>query len=106
MQDAGLSKLTAATAFVRSSWGERRPVLGIVLGSGLGAFADALTAPHRIPYTQIPFMPDVSISGHAGNLVFGDLVGVHIACLQGRVHLYEGHDVTRVVFGVRLLSEL
>lgn len=82
------------------------PAVGVVLGSGLGAWADSLTSLVRIPYGEIPRMPQSTVIGHAGNLCLGLANGVPVACLQGRVHLYEGHDPERVVFGVRLLVRL
>ena len=81
-----------------------RPSVGVVLGSGLGAFGDALAL--TIPYAELAGMPVSSVAGHAGNLRFGQVAGVGVACLQGRVHLYEGYDATAVVFGVRLLARL
>lgn len=82
------------------------PSVGIVLGSGLGFFADALAQPTSIGYQDIPHMPRPTVPGHGGRLVLGAVEGVRVACLEGRVHLYEGHDPERVVFGVRLLSRL
>jgi purine-nucleoside phosphorylase len=82
------------------------PVVGVVLGSGLGAWADGLSALAKIPYAEIPHMPRSTVVGHAGNLCLGRSDGVPVACLQGRVHLYEGHDPARVVFAVRLLARL
>jgi purine-nucleoside phosphorylase len=79
--------------------------VGLVLGSGLGAVADELGGP-RIAYAEIPHMPSSGVAGHAGNLRLGRIASLPVACLQGRVHLYEGHDVGRVVFGVRLLAAL
>jgi len=84
----------------------RIPRVGLVLGSGLGAFAGQLAAPVRIPYGLIPGFPSPAVAGHAGELVLGELRGVPVACLSGRVHLYEGHPPERVVFGVRLLAAL
>jgi purine-nucleoside phosphorylase len=82
------------------------PRVGVVLGSGLGAWADALGSLTKIPYSEVPHMPRSSVLGHAGNLCVGRAEGVPVACLQGRVHLYEGHETERVVFGVRLLARL
>lgn len=82
------------------------PSVGVVLGSGLGAWADALQDADRIPYREIPHMPVSTVVGHAGNLVLGRSGSVPVACLQGRVHLYEGHEPERVVFGARLLARL
>ena len=81
-----------------------RPAVGVVLGSGLGAFGDALE--QVIPYADLPGMPVASVAGHAGNLRLGTIAGIGVACLQGRVHLYEGHDPATVVRGVRLLARL
>jgi purine-nucleoside phosphorylase len=82
-----------------------RPRVGVVLGSGLGSFADALSGP-KIPYAEIPGMPRPRVTGHPGNLCFGEVGGVPVACLQGRVHFYEGHDLAAVVHGVRTLARL
>jgi purine-nucleoside phosphorylase len=82
------------------------PLIGVVLGSGLGAFGDTLDQLVKIPYADIPDMPTSRVVGHAGNLCMGSLQGVQVACMQGRVHLYEGHEPERVVFGVRLLARL
>ncbi len=86
--------------------GEQSPRVGVVLGSGLGGFADELAGLHRVPYAELPGMPEPKVSGHAGNLCLGRVGTVPVACLQGRVHLYEGHPIERVVFGVRLLGAL
>jgi purine-nucleoside phosphorylase len=98
--DAALDSLAAAIAGRTSI----APAVGVVLGSGLGAFGDALQ--QVIPYADLPGMPTSSVAGHPGNLRFGVVAGVGVACLQGRVHLYEGYDATAVVFGVRLLARL
>ena len=81
-----------------------RPKIALVLGSGLGSFADQLVDAVRIPYAEIPHFPQPSAEGHAGKLVIGNLGHVPVACMQGRVHLYEGHGVRDVVFPVRALS--
>lgn len=82
------------------------PRVGVVLGSGLGAFAAALADGVRIPYADIDGMPGTGVPGHEGHLVCGTLGSVPVAVLQGRCHLYEGHSAADVVFGVRLLHEL
>jgi len=97
--------LDTAAEFVRSR-SEMRPAVGVVLGSGLGAWGDGLDRLGKIPYADIPRMPTSTVVGHAGNLCLGRAGGVEVACLQGRVHLYEGHEPERVVFGVRLLVRL
>ena len=88
---------------VRQHTGMARPRVGVVLGSGLGAFAERLEVCGRLPYAEVPDMPQSQVVGHAGELVAGTLAGVECAVLRGRVHLYEGHDAQAVTFGVRLL---
>jgi purine-nucleoside phosphorylase len=82
------------------------PRVGVVLGSGLGAFADTLDGGSKIPYRDLPHMPASAVAGHAGNFCFGSVAGVPIVCMQGRVHLYEGHGVDMVVHGVRTMARL
>lgn len=82
------------------------PRVAVVLGSGLGAFADALTEASVIPYAAIPGWPLSTAVGHAGKLVAGLLDGLSVAALSGRVHLYEGYTARQVVFGVRTLATL
>src|SRR6185437_7794591 len=100
-----IEKLDAAAAAVRRV-ARAEPRVGVVLGSGLGAWAETLGSLTRVPYADIPHMPVSAVVGHAGNLCLGEAGGVPVACLQGRVHLYEGHDPERVVLGVRLLVRL
>ncbi|PIE06137.1 MAG: purine-nucleoside phosphorylase [Sorangium cellulosum] len=99
---AQLDESVAAVRKIRST----PPVIGVVLGSGLGAFGDTLEHRVRVPYADIPHMPVSRVVGHAGVLSMGKVNGVEVACMQGRVHLYEGHEPERVVFGVRLLARL
>jgi purine-nucleoside phosphorylase len=82
------------------------PKIGVVLGSGLGDFADALAGPTTIPYRQIPHWPASTVAGHRGELVVGIAGGKQVAALSGRSHLYEGYDVQAVTFGVRVLGVL
>jgi purine-nucleoside phosphorylase len=81
-----------------------RPVVGVVLGSGLGAFGESLE--QRFAFDEFPGMPVTRVPGHSGYLRFGRIDGVDVACLQGRVHLYEGQPLSAVVFGVLLLAKL
>ncbi|HTA93891.1 MAG TPA: purine-nucleoside phosphorylase [Polyangiaceae bacterium] len=105
MPDGELERVRLAAAFVAERL-EVRPRVGVVLGSGLGAFADELGSVIRIPYGEIPEMPRSQVVGHAGNLCAGYVSAVPVACLQGRAHVYEGHSQSRAVFGVRVLAEL
>ncbi|HEX2678567.1 MAG TPA: purine-nucleoside phosphorylase [Polyangiales bacterium] len=82
------------------------PEIALVLGSGLGSFADTFRDATSIPYTEIPGMPASSVPGHAGQLVLGRVGTRRVIAMQGRVHLYEGHDASAVVFGVRLMRLL
>ena len=82
------------------------PKVGVVLGSGLGAFADSLSDLVKIPYGDLPHLPVSKIVGHAGNLCFGKVGEVPVVCMQGRVHYYEGHPLWQVVHGVRAMSRL
>src|SRR5919108_4515663 len=83
---------------------QRAPRLGIVLGSGLGAVADALEDAETISYADLPDFPAPSVHGHAGTLALGTLAGVPVACLQGRRHVYEGGDPGAMRGPVRALK--
>jgi purine-nucleoside phosphorylase len=88
---------------------ERRPGetdVAIVLGSGLGGFADGLTSAAAIPYSEIPNWPMTTVVGHAGRLVFGTQHGRTVIALSGRVHFYEGHPMQTVTFATRVLGAL
>ncbi len=98
-------QLAAAADVVRQRFATK-PRLGIVLGSGLGSFAEELQRAEVIPYSEIPGVPASAVVGHAGNLCLGYVDQQAVACLQGRVHAYEGHPIEQVVFGVCLLAEL
>jgi purine-nucleoside phosphorylase len=82
------------------------PAIGVVLGSGLGAFADELGDRIEIPYHQIPGWPGSTAVGHAGKLAIGGIGGVNVAVMAGRAHLYEGYGMQQVTFGVRVLHAL
>lgn len=82
------------------------PDVAVVLGTGLGGFADTLQRPQRLATTDLPHWPRPSVDGHAGDLVTGRLHGRDVLVLAGRVHLYEGHDAATVVFPVRALGVL
>jgi purine-nucleoside phosphorylase len=83
-----------------------RPKIALVLGSGLGAFADQLTEATRIPYEKIPGFPRSTAIGHAGRLVIGKVDGIAVAAMQGRVHFYEGYTAQQVAFPMRVLGRL
>jgi len=83
-----------------------RPKIALVLGSGLGAFADEFANATRIPYAKIPFFPRSTAIGHVGELVLGTVDGVAVAGMQGRVHLYEGYSAKQVTFPMRVFARL
>ena len=83
-----------------------RPKIGLVLGSGLGAFADRMSDAARIPYSQIPGFPRSTAIGHAGQMVIGNAGGVPAAVMQGRVHLYEGYSAQEVAFPMRVFGRM
>jgi purine-nucleoside phosphorylase len=78
----------------------------VVLGSGLGAFADDMSGAVRIPYEQIPHFARSTVEGHAGQLVLGEIGGVHVAVQQGRFHYYEGYDMQQVMFPMRAFGRM
>jgi purine-nucleoside phosphorylase len=82
------------------------PRAAVILGSGLGGFADRVEDPVTILYGEIPGWPVSTALGHAGTLVVGTVAGVPVGVMRGRAHLYEGHPADRVVFGVRVLGRL
>jgi purine-nucleoside phosphorylase len=82
------------------------PQTAVVLGSGLGDFADTLLDAVATPYTELPHWPAASVIGHAGRLVIGTVAGKSVAALSGRVHFYEGHDLATVVFATRVMGRL
>ena len=89
-----------------SSHTDRRPTLCVVLGSGLGDYADTLDDAQVIDYKDIPGFPQSTAPGHAGRLVFGSRHGVSLVCMQGRVHCYEGYTAAETVIPLRALIKL
>ena len=88
------------------TWTDLRPRVAVVLGSGLGAFADEVGSSTEIPYSEIPGWPVSTAVGHAGKLVLGDVAHVPVAVMAGRAHLYEGYTPQQAVFGVRTMAKL
>ena len=83
-----------------------RPEFGIILGSGLGDLVNEVKNQVIIPYSDIPGFPVSTVKGHAGNFIFGQLREKNVAVMQGRFHFYEGHPISRVVLGVRVMGLL
>jgi purine-nucleoside phosphorylase len=99
------TRVQTAAAHVRAHR-DLAPKVGLVLGSGLGGYADTLVDPTKLAYEHVPGMPRSRVEGHAGNLVLGKVHGMPVVAMQGRVHLYEGHSPADVVFGARLMIAL
>jgi purine-nucleoside phosphorylase len=99
-------QVAEAAASVRARLGGVRPRIGMVLGSGLGAVAEAVVEPVILPYGEIPHFPQSTVEGHAGRLVAGLLNGVAVAVMQGRAHFYEGYTPLQVTFPMRVLGAL
>ena len=99
-------KLQEAAASIQSKIGERKPKIGLILGSGLGAYAETLSDATSVEYGDIPNFPVSTVEGHAGRLLVGDKGGVTCAAMQGRVHFYEGHDARTLVFPARTMITL
>jgi purine-nucleoside phosphorylase len=98
-------KLGTAAKFIQSRK-KVTPRVGLVLGSGLGAFVDRVEDATIIPYDEIPHFHQTSVEGHEGRLILGKISGVDIAILQGRLHVYEGYAMEDIVFPVRTLATL
>ncbi len=99
------ARATAAASFIRSLT-PVAPKTGIILGSGLGGFADRVERSVVIPYVDIPYFPQSTVQGHTGHLILGTIEGVPVAVMQGRVHAYEGYPLDQVTFPMRVLGLL
>lgn len=100
-----MNKILEATNYIQSKT-SIKPKVGIVLGSGLGIYVDQIQNKQIIPYHEIPHFKRTSVEGHEGRLILGDVHGVPVAALQGRIHSYEGHPMEEIVLPVRVLAAL
>ena len=98
-------KIVAAVEYIHTRV-SIRPTIGLVLGSGLGGYADTLEEAVRIPYSEIPNFPVPTIPGHSGALVFGKKCGQEVVVLQGRIHFYEGLPQQEITLPIRVLAAL
>jgi purine-nucleoside phosphorylase len=98
-------KAQEAVEFIRSKY-DKEIKIALVLGSGLGAFAEDLENSVRIPYEEIPHFARSTVEGHAGQLVLGEVGGVPVAVQQGRFHFYEGYEMSQVIFPMRVFGLL
>jgi purine-nucleoside phosphorylase len=106
MGDGLFEKVQECVAVVKKRAPQHAPKAAIILGSGLGDFADSLESKVVIPYSELPHFPHSSVVGHAGRLVLGTLEGQPIVAMQGRVHFYEGYEAWQVAFPARVLCAL
>jgi purine-nucleoside phosphorylase len=101
-----LEKVDEAVAAIRRKAGQTAPDVAVVLGSGLGDFANRLHGATSINYTELPNWPASNVIGHEGRLAIGMLGAKRVAALSGRAHFYEGHDLRTVTFAARVMARL
>ena len=98
--------IKTASEYLRSKLGDNKPVVGIVLGSGLGKLADVIANPIVIPYSEVPNFPISTAVGHKGNFIAGELGGKFVIAMQGRFHYYEGYPMDKVTLPIRVMKSL
>ena len=101
-----LEEIKKTAAFIRSATGDFAPEVGIVLGTGLGDFADRIETRHALDYKDIPGFPVSTVEGHKGRLIFGEAGGRRVVAMQGRFHYYEGYTMEQVTFPIRVMRLL
>jgi purine-nucleoside phosphorylase len=99
------AQISEATDFIRSQTAAT-PIIGIILGTGLGALTEAIEQEHSVEYAGIPHFPTSTVESHKGRLLFGALGGKSVVAMQGRFHFYEGYNLQQVTFPVRVLKSL
>lgn len=104
--DERVRKIHEAAAFIRKQLGDSRAEIAIVLGSGLGKVAEAVSIDTVVPFTEIPHFARATAPGHEGKLLFGSVSGKPVFVLKGRFHYYEGYSMEQVTFPVRVLAAL
>jgi len=100
-----LNELNEARAFLRQK-GIEAPEVGIVLGTGLGALTEKIKVLVSVPYSEIPHFPAATVEFHQGLLIYGELAGKRVLCMQGRTHYYEGFDMRHITFPIRVMELL
>lgn len=104
--DTRIERIHQAADYVKAHIGDREPIVGIVLGSGLGKLADAVKDPIVIPYKNIPGFPVSTAIGHKGNFLVGEIGGKQVIMMQGRIHFYEGYPMELVTLPTRVMVVL
>lgn len=104
--DPRVEKIMAAAEYIAARLDGRKPLAGIVLGSGLGKLADEIENPTVIPYKDIPGFPVSTAIGHKGNFIAGELGGKYVVAMQGRFHYYEGYPMDLVTLPIRVMKVL
>ena len=104
--DPRIERIHQAADFVKKQIGDRKPLVGIVLGSGLGKLANAVKDPIVIPYKTIPGFPVSTAIGHKGNFLVGEIEGKQVIMMQGRIHFYEGYPMELVTLPTRVMVVL
>ena len=100
-----MQKINEAVAFIKEQY-QQKPVVGIVLGSGLGSFISEIAVEKEIAYSAIPHFPVSTVEGHSGKLIFGKLGGKNVVAMAGRFNFYEGYNTDAVVFPIRVMKFL
>ena len=104
--DERLTAINSAVAYIKNIIGNTKPMVGIILGSGLGRLADIIEKPTIIKYTDIPYFPKSTVVGHKGNFIIGSLGGKTVIAMQGRFHFYQGYTMDLVTLPVRVMVKL
>ncbi|MCP8616768.1 purine-nucleoside phosphorylase [Salirhabdus salicampi] len=99
-------QITQSKTYITEQINGKVPVIGLILGSGLGVLADEIEDATVIPYDEIPHFPQSTVAGHKGQLVVGTLEGKQVIAMQGRFHFYEGYGMDQVTFPIRVMKEL
>ncbi|QUL52983.1 purine-nucleoside phosphorylase [Paenibacillus tritici] len=100
------TQVQEAAAYIQSKFGAYTPVIGLILGSGLGDLGDQIEDAVYLPYEEIPHFPRSTVEGHAGRFVIGKLEGKDVVIMQGRFHYYEGYEMRKVVLPVYVMAKL
>ncbi len=101
-----LSKIKESASYIANATNNFIPEVGVILGSGLGNFADAIEVKYSIDYNEIPNFPQSTVAGHKGRMIFGTIKGKRVVAMQGRFHFYEGYTMQQVTLPVRVMKLL